>query len=173
MELRITSFSNPRLVTKMYRLDYLQFFSQETLGAPRPQSHLHEFIDSWLVPWKRQRDWVANPQGSGLYSWEPLGSTLTWKSSSLHKHVAVTPSLCTKLVRVKKMAWWERKQKKCLLQCWAGLTSTVLPFSSTKRHVKDGCKGKGRKLNTFSRLSDMRCHQATHQCQRSPCSPML
>lgn len=31
--------------TKMYIQDYLQFFSQETLGAPRPQSHLHEFID--------------------------------------------------------------------------------------------------------------------------------
>lgn len=34
----------------MYILDYLQFLSQKTLGAPRPQSHLHEFTDSWLVP---------------------------------------------------------------------------------------------------------------------------
>lgn len=85
-------FSNQRLVTKMYILDYLQFFSQETLGAPRPQSHLHEFIDSWLVPWERQRHWVENPQGSSLFSREPPGLTPTWKSSFLHKYVVVNPS---------------------------------------------------------------------------------
>lgn len=38
---------------KMYILDYLQFLSQETLGAPRPESHLHEFVDGGLVPWER------------------------------------------------------------------------------------------------------------------------
>ena len=40
----------------MRTLDYLQFFSQETLSAPRPQSHLHEFIDSWLVTWEKERE---------------------------------------------------------------------------------------------------------------------
>lgn len=51
----------------------------------------------------------------------------------------------------------------CFLWLWAGLTLTVVLFPPAKTHAMDGCKGKGRKPNTFPRPPKMSYHQATGQ----------
>ena len=105
-------FSNQRLFTKMCILDYLQFFSQETLSAPWPQSHLHEFIDSWLVPWEKERYWVENPRASWLFPQEPLDST---PSSS-------PPQARFKDSQVlSQSSWWVQKMAGPKLKQWNSL----------------------------------------------------
>lgn len=155
----------------MHIRDYLQFFSQETLGAPRPQSHLHEFIDGWLVPWERERI-----SGKSSRVWSALSRTtrftLGFERAPPSTDAAVDPSPCTSLWQVQKTAWWERQQRNCLLWFGAGLTLTVLPFLPTKTHVKDACKGKGRKSHNslgslrWTTTSNPTTRQAVpaHQC---------
>lgn len=170
MGLWITPFSNPRLVTKMYRLDYLQFFSQETLGAPRPQSHLHEFIDSWLVPWKRQR-----LSGKSSRVWSVLLRTTRFNSDlkellSPQAHCSESQSLHNTCEGQEDgMMGTKAKAVPSAMLSRADFHRSTFLISQTP------CRGRmqGKGKNAFSRLSDMRCHQATHQCQRSPCSPML
>lgn len=170
MGLWVTSFtglfSNQRLFTKMCILDYLQFFSQETLSAPRPQSHLHEFIDSWLVPWEKERYWVENPRGSWVFPQEPLDSTPS-SSPSISTFQGL-PSPFTKLLVSKEDGRAKTEAMEFPSGFRAGLTPTILLFSSTKTHTKYGSKGKGRKLKKFSRLSEMNYHQATCRCPMQP-----
>lgn len=118
-------------------------------GDPRcPQTSISS---AWVHWWltgplrKREEEWVANPLGSGLLSQELLGSPWDLKELRPPQTLWWTPTLVQSLRGVQKTARWERQQRKCLLWCGAGLTSTVLSFPLTKTHVKDGCKGKGRK----------------------------
>ena len=103
----------------MRTLDYLQFFSQETLSAPRPQSHLHEFIDSWLVTWEKEREteWKIL-KGLGCFS-----RTLRFNSKLLpvHQHVSMNPKSSHKALGEHSYGGAKTEARDCLLgveQSW-------------------------------------------------------
>lgn len=163
----IGHFFKPKTFHSMCILDYLQFFSQETLSAPRPQSHLHEFIDSWLVPWEKRERLRGKPSSVLVVS----SRTLRFNSKlfPVHQRISMNPKSFHKALGGHRYGGAKTEARELPSGCRAELTPTTVLFSSTQTHTKEGRRGKGGKLKPSSRSRRPPVaapHSPAHQCCR-------